>query len=53
MGEFEGGDFVGGDDVVLQAADLGYLDDPPLAVAHALDLDNQIERRNDLGADGA
>jgi hypothetical protein len=39
---------LGGDDLALHAGDLGDLGDPPLAVALAADLDDQVDGRLDL-----
>ena len=44
-------DVVHGDHLALHAADVGDLRDAAHAVAHALDLDDQVDRAGDLGAD--
>src|SRR5689334_15072990 len=50
---FEGDDVVQCDHLAFHAADIGDLRDATYAVAHALDLDDQINRAGDLGADRA
>src|ERR1700674_2362687 len=48
--ELEGEQVLGGDDVALHADNLGDVRNPALAVAHAVDLADQVNRRGDLGS---